>query len=300
MDKIYNISIFLSFVGLWITSYLTGTIEVVLGFILIFSFGILHGSNDILLINTLSKSKQKHSYLKVLAIYLLTIFLAVTVFYFIPLFALLLFVAFSAFHFGEQHMENKNLNLHKSILNIFYFVYGLLVLQILFILNTSEVLEIIESIANYSITKGIIEFSFISTLVAFLIISTYVMIFSKTYRALFLKEIFYLVIFTIIFNVSTLIWGFTIYFIFWHSIPSLFEQVSFIYKEFNTKTILKYCIKALPYWIMSLIGISIVFYILKDDKMFYAIFFSFIAAVTFPHALVINKMFLHKKAQSSK
>jgi hypothetical protein len=54
---------------------------------------------------------------------------------------------------------------------------------------------------------------------------------------------------------------------------------------------------AFPYWLASIIGITIVFFIFKDDTIFNAIFFSFIAAVTFPHALVINKMFDNKKTQ---
>jgi Brp/Blh family beta-carotene 15,15'-monooxygenase len=100
--------------------------------------------------------------------------------------------------------------------------------------------------------------------------------------------------------VSTLIWGFTIYFIFWHSIPSLYEQITYIYKDFNNVNIFSYLKKAFPYWIISLIGIAIVYYIFKEEKLFYAIFFSFLAAITFPHALVMNKMFTNKKTQSIK
>jgi len=297
MQKIYNISILLSFIGLWITSYLSGTTEIILGFILIFSFGMLHGSNDVLLINTISKTQHKSALIKILSIYLLTVFSAVVIFYYLPLIALILFIIFSAFHFGEQHWENKNLNLPKSVYNIFYFIYGLLVLQTLFILNTKEVIEIVNSIANYNITDTLINYSFIITLITYLIFNVYLIINNfKSLLVVFFTELFYFVVFAVIFKVSTLIWGFTIYFIFWHSIPSLFEQVSFIYEDFNKKTIIKYCMNAFPYWIISLAGISIVYYFFKDDKMFYGIFFSFIAAVTFPHALVINKMFLHKKS----
>jgi Brp/Blh family beta-carotene 15,15'-monooxygenase len=110
-------------------------------------------------------------------------------------------------------------------------------------------------------------------------------------------EIFYLIIFAIIFKVSTLIWGFTIYFILWHSIPSLFEQITFIYGDFNKNNIFNYIKNALPYWVISIIGLIVVFQIFKEEKLLYAIVFSFIAAVTFPHSLVITKMFKHKKTQ---
>jgi Brp/Blh family beta-carotene 15,15'-monooxygenase len=137
----------------------------------------------------------------------------------------------------------------------------------------------------------------ICNVVIIIVLSFYIFFKSKTFKKIILAEIFYLLIFTIVFKVSTLIWGFTIYFILWHSIPSLIEQVKFIYGELSKKTVLNYCKKAFPYWIISLIGIAIVYVMFNDAKMFNALFFSFIAAVTFPHTLVINKMFINKKAQ---
>ena len=298
MIKIYNIAIILSFAGLWITSMFPGQFETFFGFVLIFSFGILHGSNDILLIDSLSKDKLRYTYIRVLTTYLLTVFLAVVIFYILPVFALGLFILFSAFHFGEQHWEHRKLLISKPILNLFYFSYGMLVLQLLFILNPKDVLEVVAAITSLSITYQFILSSLIATLILFSILSIAVWFRSLTFRKILLQEVFYLVVFAIVFKVSTLIWGFTIYFILWHSIPSLYEQVNFIYSTFNKSTILKYCKNAFPYWIISLIGILIVYLFFKDHTMFYAMFFSFIAAVTFPHALVINKMFSHKKTQS--
>jgi Brp/Blh family beta-carotene 15,15'-monooxygenase len=300
MHNIYNSSIVLSFAGLWLTSMVSGQFEIILGFALIFSFGILHGSNDILLIDSISNSKLKYPFFKVLGTYLLTVFSAVILFYFFPIIALLLFVIFSAFHFGEQHWSYRENAISKKIQNSFYFVYGLLILQMLFILNIEEVIEIVKSITEHTLSEVVIVYAFSVNVILFIVFTIYLLLTSKIFKSVLLLELFYLLIFGIIFNVSTLIWGFTIYFILWHSIPSLFEQVTFIYGDFNKKTIFNYCTKAFPYWLMSLIGIGIVYFIFKDEKMFYAVFFSFIAAVTFPHALVINKMFKNKKTQSSK
>lgn len=297
MQNIYNISIVLSFVGLWLTTFIPGDLEEILGFVLIFSFGILHGSNDILLINSINESKGKNSFIKVLITYLLTVISAIIIFYFIPLLALLLFILFSAFHFGEQHWENKSFNLGSKTNNSFYLIYGILILNLLFVLNPADVSDIVESISKTSISEELILYSFLCSAAIFLILSIYILFKSKQFRLVVLKEIFYLLIFAIIFKVSTLIWGFTIYFIFWHSLPSLIEQVTFIFGDFNKQNILKYLKTAFPYWFASLIGIAIFFFIFKDNTMFNAIFFSFIAAVTFPHALVINKMFKIKKTQ---
>ncbi|BAO77630.1 Brp/Blh family beta-carotene 15,15'-dioxygenase [Winogradskyella sp. PG-2] len=299
MRNIYNILIPLSFVGLWITSMVSKEVEVLFGFILIFTFGILHGSNDILLIDTVSNEKKTHPFIRVLITYLLTVFIAVAVFYFFPLIALVLFVVFSAFHFGQQHWEYKELEISMTVKNIYYFLYGMVVLELLFVYNTTEVIEVVSSITNYELGSKTINWSLIVFGIMLFLIALFIANKSKTFKSYILIELFYLIVFAIIFNVSSLIWGFTIYFILWHSIPSLYEQVSFIYGNFNKRNLLRYCKTAFPYWLISIIGMLIVYFIFKDEKLFYAIFFSFIAAVTFPHTLVINKLFSNKKTQSN-
>lgn len=297
MNKIYNIIILLSFLGLWITSIVPESLEVFLGFILIFSFGILHGSNDILLIENIFNKKTKHPFLKVLTIYLLTVFIALSIFYFVPLLALILFIIFSAFHFGEQHWEDKLFDKKVWFIKVYYFFYGLFILMLLFIFNNLEVLEVVESITKYQVSSEFIKYSFITNSIILFLLSLYKVYSSRNFKQVLWSELFYLIVFSIIFKVSTLIWGFTIYFIFWHSIPSLFEQVNFIYGHFSSETFISYVKKAFLYWLISLIGLVIVFCFFKDEKLFYAIIFSFIAAVTFPHSLVINKMFKYKKTQ---
>ncbi|WP_299122577.1 Brp/Blh family beta-carotene 15,15'-dioxygenase [uncultured Winogradskyella sp.] len=299
MKNIYNILIPLSFVGLWVTSMVSKEIEVILGFILIFTFGILHGANDILLIDTISNNKKTYPFIRVLITYLLTVFIAVVIFYFFPLLALILFIVFSAFHFGQQHWEHKELETSVMIKNIYYFLYGMVVLNILFIFNATEVIEVVTSITNFELEKITIKISLIVSGSLLFLLALFIANTSKFFKSYILIELFYLIIFSIIFKVSSLIWGFTIYFILWHSIPSLYEQVLFIYGNFNKKNLLRYCKTAFPYWIISIIGILIVYSIFRDDKLFYAIFFSFIAAVTFPHTLVINKLFSNKKTQSN-
>lgn len=298
MNKFNNISIILSFIGLWITSYFSGDLEIIFGFILIFSFGILHGSNDILLIKSLSPSKNKDPFLKILITYLIIVLAAVMLFYYIPLIALVLFILFSAFHFGEQHWEHQKFEINKYLRMSFYFIYGNFILLLLFEFNKTEVIQVIASITNYQLNEIIITYGFISTSIVLGLLLFLFILKSKSFKNLIPLELFYLLIFCILFKVSTLIWGFTIYFIFWHSLPSLHDQISYIYGEYSKKNMLLYCKNAFPYWVISLIGIGLVYFIFKDANIFYAVFFSFIAAVTFPHSIAINKMFKSKKTQT--
>ncbi len=110
-------------------------------------------------------------------------------------------------------------------------------------------------------------------------------------RSQILLEVFYLFVFAIIFLSSNLIWGFAIFFIIWHSIPSMFDQIKFLYVDLTFTNFKLYFKSAFIYWIASLFGIAMLYCIFKDQKIFNALFFSFLAAITFPHALVILKMF---------
>lgn len=280
--------------GLWITSLLPEAFELFLGFILIFTFGMVHGSNDIMIVDKLSK-KTNSTFFKILSTYLLVVTAAILIFYFIPVLALVLFILFSAYHFGEQHWEEVLSNLSLPLQKIFFFCYGLLILYLVFLFNVEAVIEII-----YEITSLELNDIYASEVTQILFVILFLIIGKAVYKKQIaiksvLRELFSLLVFAIIFNSSSLIWGFTIYFIFWHSIPSLLDQITFIYGDLKKKSILKYVKAALPYWLVSLVGIAVLFLIFKDEKHFHSLFFAFIAAVTFPHAIVMLRMFSKKR-----
>ncbi len=280
--------------GLWITSLLPEAFELFLGFILIFTFGMVHGSNDIMIVDKLSK-KTNSTFFKILSTYLIVVTAAILIFYFIPVLALVLFILFSAYHFGEQHWEEVLSNLSLPLQKIFFFCYGLLILYLVFLFNVEAVIEIIYEITSLELNDIYAsEVTQILFVILFLIIGKAVYKKQITIKSV-LRELFSLLVFAIIFNSSSLIWGFTIYFIFWHSIPSLLDQITFIYGDLKKKSILKYVKAALPYWLVSLVGIAVLFLIFKDEKHFHSLFFAFIAAVTFPHAIVMLTMFSKKR-----
>ncbi len=142
MKKIYRFSIVSSFLCLWITSLLPESIELTLGFLLIFTFGMIHGSNDILIINQIKKHSDLGLF-KVLLTYLMVVSSAVLIFYFTPILALILFISFSSYHFGEQHWEELLSKLNKSLRIIFFFNYGLFILYLIFFFNLSSVIDIV-------------------------------------------------------------------------------------------------------------------------------------------------------------
>ena len=290
MYKLKKISVFTSFLALWLTSYLSDDNQVFLGFTLIFFFGILHGANDLVLISRI-KSDGKSTFKRILLGYISIIAIFVTLFTKFPDIALLMFIMVSSYHFGEQqwHWIFKD---EKGIaIKIFQALYGLLLLHLLFFFNLKKVIEIIYKITKVSIDENSIILALFTTMLLFAFSTIFIMMNSKKLIVHIIEEFFYLIILCLIFKSSSLIWSFTVYFVFWHSLPSLHDQITFLYGKFTFDNFKKYFKSAFIYWIISLIGIVLLFLFTKDWLFFDALFFSFLAAITFPHTLVIIKMY---------
>ena len=289
--KYSNIAIIASFFGLWLDSYISNKSQLIVGFILILTFGIVHGANDLLLIERINFNKKPLSLLKLLFYYLIVVGLGALLFWIIPWFALLFFIVVSGYHFGEQQWQN----LEKSnVFKLFEFTYGLFILLLLFIFHIKEVQEVIRNITSITVSESYFSAGLAITTLLLLLLGVY---FSRKlieFKRKWILETFYLLVFTVIFKVSSLIWGFAIYFILWHSIPSIINQVIYLNGEFNWKNFGLYIKTAFAYWAVSLIGIAILYLLFKDVKIFNALFFSFLAAITFPHVLVIYILFKKK------
>lgn len=284
-----KLSIITSFAGLWLTSYLSDTNQLIFGFILIFTFGILHGANDLVLINQI-ENKKKMAFLRIISFYILIVLSSVVLFTLLPSLALLLFLLVSGYHFGEQHWVSLIENT-SSYRKPFELVYGLFILSLLLFINANEVTKIIYEITKIQVITIIYKVLLI-IIGVFLFLLSYLM--SKKhvdFKQNIIEQLFYLVLLCVIFKSSSLIWGFTIYFIFWHSIPSLNDQITFLYGKYSFDNFKQYFKTAFLYWLLSLFGITILYYVAKDLVVFDALFFSFLASITFPHAFVILKMF---------
>jgi len=81
----------------------------------------------------------------------------------------------------------------------------------------------------------------------------------------------------------------------WHSIPSLNSQLKYIYKASTRNSLVQYLKAAALYWILALAGMLLFYYFASvPEDQYLSIFFSFLAAITFPHAVVMGLMF-HSK-----
>lgn len=288
--KLESITIVATFFSLWLAVIFEDMIEHVMAYIFILSFGILHGANDLTLLQrTESKKKLTRNYLKILLYYVLFVFGSILIFYLLPSLALIVFVLFSGYHFGEQHFISKTIQASFKI-SALYFTYGTFILFLLFSSNYIATAEIIKNIIGYSVPISVFEIGLLISGVTTLVFSI-MLIWKKELKINPIKELFFLVIFFVVFKTASLLWGFTIYFILWHSIPSLYDQIFFLHGHINKRSFRSFVLTSLPYWLISVAGLLFLLFIFRDNfEKSLAFFFSFLAAITFPHVLVIKKL----------
>ena len=294
MVRIQEISIVASFIGLWAHPYLPDQYELFFGFFLIFTFGLLHGANDLLIIHKFPSYNKKIWFGKLIA-YVLSILSVAIFFYLFPTIGLLGFLVYSAYHFGEQHLQASCEEKGSMYTALLYLFYGMAVLVLLFSHNDITVKSIVYEITENSFDDLYAKPLFYVFGSAFLCCFFYLHKWNTQTLKQGLKELFFLGLLSLIFRASSLIWGFAIYFIFWHSIPSLFDQIVFLYGNARPKKIWMYAKKAFPYWLVSVIGILLLHHYFADDRQLSSSFFCIIAAITFPHAFIMRKMFRSKR-----
>ena len=276
-------------------SYLLPVIyQDILGFILILSIGVIHGANDLLIIKKYTRKNSLKSQISYFLYYLGLVFLGFIFFYLFPSIALLSFVLVSIYHFGEQHWEVNTSNADFINIKRIYpiILHGLVFFVIVFMNNIDIVNDVLLSFNTISLDYTYLRILFI---VLFLIYMSLLLL-SKSIRGYFADEfIFFILLFLLTLN-SSLIFGFSIYFIFFHSVLSIKDQVKYIYGDDNSQYIKKYLISALPYFILALLFLIGSYLFIDFESLdILPIMFTFLAAITFPHVIVIEKMYSSMK-----
>ncbi len=263
-------------------------VEVYVACFFILSLGLIHGANDIRIIKKVYQHKN-WSFVKFLALYVCIVLIVTIMFFSVPTIALFLFILISGYHFGEQHFHNINSNNRFFRISLFT-GYGCSVLFLLLISNSSESITIIYHITNIHITSTIFAYALIVSLFVFSF--SFIILMKKIKQPL--RELFNLLVFIVVFKTASLLWAFAIYFIIWHSLPSLLNQIKYLSLKVNKSSIMSYIKSSLLYWSISVLGLFIFFsFLVKESDSFSAVFFSFLAAITFPHVIVMTKIFKH-------
>ncbi|WP_299523838.1 Brp/Blh family beta-carotene 15,15'-dioxygenase [Winogradskyella sp.] len=268
----------------WLTTQISTSYEEYLSYFFILTIGIIHGSNDISLIRVVKK--QKKLSVKYLLFYIGLVLLNITAFLILPILALVFFVFISCYHFGEQHFHNQmtHLNLWARLL---FLSYGCLIFGLLFYFNSESTSLIINELIGYALTEQqflwFMGFGIVSTIILY---GLNLKNFGQDTNHF--QELFLIFLFAILFKLAALLWAFAIYFVVWHSIPSLMDQIKTLYGESNKVNIVQYIKSSFVYWLISIVGLVLLYVATTYFSInFVTVFFAFLAAITVPHVIVM-------------
>ena len=287
--KYYQFTIFLTISFIVVGLLLNKVLADAFGLFLIFSAGLIHGANDIRLLQKKYKNTQFRFFLLLILVYIGVVFLGAILFFHLPNFGLFFFILFSGFHFGQQHWDSflKQKPSSPLLKHLGYSFYGLLVFGLLF---SSQVLEVDGLIEQLSGTHFAVDTYYIATLVLAVVFSILAFFLSVS-GMVYLKEILALALLAVLFATTSLLFSFAVYFVFWHSIPSIQDQLMYLDGEINRKTIKGYIRSSLVYWLLSLMGLTAAYFFFDvNASYFIPLFFTFLAAITFPHTVVIGML----------
>ena len=255
----------------------------------VLTIGIIHGANDLYLLAKTVNSLQKTSFILLFTSYVLLVVVMVFGLYKLPIWSLLLFVLISAFHFGEQQWHLSSY-ISSLKLNLFYFAYGLFLFSLLFYFHLDQTSSTIYEIASIQLPSTVFIFllTFSGSCTLILLLFNF-----KQLKDKLLFQFFALILFMILFKTTSLLWSFSVYFVLWHSLPSLHEQAKLLYPS-NKKPITKFVRMALPYWLLAMVGFAVAIYFFSESTFsLVSLFFAFLAAITIPHVVII--FWMHQK-----
>ena len=278
--------IFFTFLLFWVSIQFGQIIEDSIAYVIVLSIGIIHGSNDF----TILKKQKKNTIdlIKSTSFYLFLILLCIACYLINSFVAILFFVILSSYHFGEQHLENKFTG-SKYVKSIIYVVYGMLIFSLIFIENLKDVEVIMLNLTGEIIPNSWIETMTVSSSLLLIILIIYQFTRKINPKIQIVRELFYILLLYLVFKSSSLILGFAIYFVLWHSIPSILDQTKFLSGGYTFKKILEYLKTAFVYWLISITGLVIAYYYFSES-LFNSMIFIVLFAVTAPHVWVMNRM----------
>lgn len=279
--------LFFTFFLFWVSIQFGEVVEDFLAYIMVISVGILHGANDLLILST--KEQKDKKLIKNLLIYIGIIILCVVIYLFSSFVAIVLFVVLSGYHFGEEHLSHK-INVNFVFNTVYFLSYGLFIFALLFYQSMSDVDVIMIELTGGTFSKIQIEITLITSAIFLGGGSVFLFLTKRNEAILFLREFLYFVLLFLVFNTSSLILGFAIYFILWHSIPSIIHQIEFISGSLNKRNAIAYLKKALIYWIISIVGLLLLYQLLPEIKLLATVVFVILFAVTAPHTWVMHRM----------
>lgn len=266
--------------------------QVLISIALILALGIPHGATDFKIFKVSRRLSRLGTFLFVCA-YIFLMLLYGVIWWFFPLPALMIFLGISFYHFGQSNWHTYPLSFWYK--NFLIFVWGAYVILTPVILHWKTAREIVASILRRGVP---LDFGSAQSAIAGGILAAVCMVIfigaAMKYISgkVALLEIVNVLILYLLFYTTPLLIGFTVYFVFWHSVGSARDQI-LAFRQFHGQyKTLDYVRDAMPFSILAIAG-TVTFMLLFGKNELYAYIgyvFVFISMLTLPHIFLIENL----------
>ncbi len=270
--------------------------ELLLAVILIALVGIPHGATDHLIFRNLARPFMgKRQMIYFYSYYLFLIGAYAILWWFLPVLSFALFLVLSAYHFGQSNWNYVQFA-SKFSAGTYYLLWGGFVIAAPVLLHYDSTLPIIQEIVrqsppaiSQSTALWIVSSLFILNLLAIVLSG----IRGKTRGRQLFEEVFSLFVLLLVFAFTPVLLGFAIYFVCWHSMSSVMDQIQFFQKRKGEYTLRKYLFDTLPFTLLALMGMAALFWAQYAflGTMQIGLLFIFISIVTLPHMILIDQLY---------
>lgn len=248
--------------------------------LIMLSIGIPHGALDHLLFLKSGKRLQLPTFI---ACYVGIILAYLTIWYFAPIAALIIFLLISAYHFGQTHfVSEKEIRFKK----LTYTSLGSFYLTVILMTDFETTAEILQSLVILDTFQNL----WFLPIITFLILSASLILVQNSKDKVFII-LEMLVLGTLLYALPLLI-GFVLYFGFWHAWPSIKTEYSYINQNKENYGVYGFIKDLLPFTLLSLVGMAIIF-ILIGGRLTYdetvLLFFVLVSLISAPHIWVMDR-----------
>lgn len=269
------------------------TTPLYLAVLLILLVGIPHGAADHRLFQKLYA--QTYGSRALLLFYLGYLGLIGFVFlgwYFFPFLTLILFLVLSAYHFGQGNFPY--LHSRSLIHHLLYLSWGLWVIAMPVLLHFESALPILKALTQLDIAvpSATVIYSILGTVTGSVLVFL-LLIRSEFGQLYWRRELLTLLVLATVFYIAPLFLGFAIYFALWHALPSALDQIRFLFQQDNTRSIRNYLWMVLPFSGLAIGAIValVMFQPQLNISAYWSWLFAFIAALTLPHMLLLDRVY---------
>lgn len=256
---------------------------------ILLTIGIPHGALDHLLINPRINNKDL---VKFIIKYITIILLYLVIWAFFPIPALIAFLIMSAYHFGQSHFIQTNLNIQKKTI---YLTTGIFYLSVIFWGDFSNTAAILNQLITID---PLLHFGWPVIISSFLI-SAILLIKNqaKDWLVLCLEMI---IVGSLLYQLPLVV-GFIIYFGFWHALPSMSEEYQSLKKYFGQQKLKNFIKRLVPFTAASIGGIWIILALLypgSNTEEMILMFFILVSLISAPHIWYMNSFLESRKNQN--